>query len=99
MSRHPRRHPDVAFRPMGEEGGMVVLPARSEVKVVNETGSTILSLLDGERSPEDIAAVVAERFDVTPEQALADVREFLAEAEREGMIVTPNGELLDKGEG
>ena len=91
MSRYPRRHPEVAFRPMGPDGGLVVLPVTSEVKVVNETGSTILSLLDGERSPEDIASVVAERFDVSAEQALADVRAFLDEAEQHGMIVAANG--------
>jgi hypothetical protein len=70
---------------------MVVLPVTSEVKVVNETGSTILSLLDGERSPEDIARVVAEQFDVGLDQALLDVRAFLDAAEQQGMIVTGNG--------
>ena len=91
MSRYPRRHPDVAFRPMGADGGMVVLPVTSEVKVVNETGSTILSLLDGERSPEDIARIVAEQFDVGLDQALLDVHAFLETAEQQGMIVTGNG--------
>ncbi len=32
---NPRRHPDTAFRPVGDEGGLVVIPGRSEVKVLN----------------------------------------------------------------
>ena len=31
----PRRHPDTAFRAIGDEGGLVVLPSDAEVKVIN----------------------------------------------------------------
>ncbi len=34
-SRLPKKHPDSAFRAIGDEGGLVVLPGRAEVKVLN----------------------------------------------------------------
>jgi len=85
----PRRHPDSAFRLIGEDGGLVVLPGRSEVKVLNPTGARIFSLLDGTRTREEIASVVAEEFEVTNEQASQDVDEFLDELGQHGMIADP----------
>ena len=64
----------------------MVLPGRSEVKVLNPTAIRVFSLLDGQHSPEEVAREVAEEFDVPPEQALADVRAFVDELERHGML-------------
>ena len=55
---NPRRHPDTAFRQVGDEGGLVVLPTRAEVKVVNLVGATVFGLLDGEHSLEEITEAV-----------------------------------------
>lgn len=82
----PRRHPDTAFRSVGDDGGLVVLPGRSEVKVLNPVGIKIFSLLDGNHSRQAIAEAVAAEFDVTPEQAMDDVREFLDELAADGML-------------
>ena len=57
--QYPRRRPEAAFRPMGEEGGLVVLPTQRQVKVLNEVGIKIFSLLDGTHSESQIAAAVA----------------------------------------
>lgn len=84
-----RRHHDCAFRPVGDEGGLVVLSGKAEVKVLNPAAIKIFSLLDGRHSPEAIANEVSEEFDVTPEQALSDVREFLDELDRHGMLERP----------
>jgi len=59
----PRRHPDTAFRPVGEDGGLVVLPTRQEVKVLNPVGIKIFSLLDGEHTIAQIARAVVEEFE------------------------------------
>ncbi len=82
----PRRHPDSAFRPIGDEGGLVVLPGRAEVKVLNPVGIKVFSLLDGTRTVEQIADAVVEEFEVEREQALRDIREFLDELSRHGML-------------
>jgi hypothetical protein len=81
-----RRHPDSAFRQVGDEGGLVVLPGQAEVKVLNPAGITIFSLLDGEHSPEEIARRVAEEFEVSESQALADINAFVAELGEHGML-------------
>jgi coenzyme PQQ synthesis protein D (PqqD) len=83
----PRRHPDAAFREIGDEGGVVVLPGRKEVKVLNPVGSRAYSLMDGKHTTEDIARVVTDEFDVDYATALKDVRAFLEEMrETEGML-------------
>jgi len=86
----PRRHPDTAFRKIGDEGGLVVLPGRAEVKVLNPVGIAVFSLLDGSRDVDALAAKVAEEFDIRTEQARADVTAFLAELEAEGMLAEPS---------
>lgn len=82
----PRRHPDSSYRAIGDEGGLVVLPGKAEVKVLNPVGVKIFSLLDGTRTLEEIAAAVVEDFDVEPSMALRDVKSFLAELAAEGML-------------
>jgi len=83
---NPRRHPDTAFRQIGDEGGLVVLPGRAEVKVLNPVGIAVFSLLDGSRDLDTLAATIAEEFEIELEQARDDVATFLAELQREGML-------------
>ena len=90
--KFPLRHPDSAFRPVGEDGGLVVLPGRSEVKVLNPVAIKVFGLLDGRHSLEEIARLVCEEYEVGREQAEADVRAFVADLEAHGM-------LADAGEG
>jgi len=85
-NERPRRHPDTAFRQIGDEGGLVVIPGRAEVKVLNPTGIAVFRLLDGNHTVGEIARAVAAEFEVTEEQALADVEEFLGELDRHGML-------------
>jgi hypothetical protein len=86
LTAHPRRHPDTAFRQIGEEGGLVVLPGRAEVKVLNPVGIAVFSKLDGTRDVETLAAMVAGEFEIDLAQAREDVIAFLAELHREGML-------------
>jgi hypothetical protein len=83
---NPRRHPDTAFRPVGDEGGLVVIPGRSEVKVLNPVAIKVFSMLDGSHSVEAIVAAVTEEFDVNNEQASTDVEAFLGELSSNGLL-------------
>lgn len=83
---HPRRHPDTAFRPIGDKGGLVVLPGRAEVKVLNPTAILIFKLLDGEHDAASIADAIVEDYDVPREVALEDVEEFLQDLAKNGML-------------
>jgi len=85
-STHPRRHPDTAFRKIGDEGGLVVLPGRAEVKVLNPVGIAIFSQLDGSKDIETLAAAVAEEFDVELASAREDVMKFLEDLKQDGML-------------
>lgn len=87
MARKLQRHPEAAFRPMGEDGGLVVLPQKREVKVLNQVGMQVFTLLDGSRTEDEIVASVAAEFEVSTEEAARDVRDFLDDLRREGMLV------------
>ena len=53
---------------------------------LNDTGACVWELLAQERTLDELASAVAERFDVTPERARADVQTFLDEIAKMGMI-------------
>lgn len=54
--------------------------------VLNEVAGYIWSLLDGERTVADIAALIATRYDVSLQEAERDVSAFLSKMERLGAI-------------
>ena len=85
-SRNPRRAPEAAFRPMGDDGGVVVMALQREIQVLNPVGIRVFALLDGTRSEADIARVVADEFEVSAEQAARDVSDFLRELRENGML-------------
>jgi hypothetical protein len=85
--KYPRRHSEASFRAMGDEGGLVVMPTQREVKVLNPVGIKVFSMLDGTHSEEQIVEAVADEFEVAVDQAAEDVRAFLGELRRNGMVV------------
>ncbi len=88
MRKNPRRHPETAFRPVADEGGLVVLPSRSEVKVLNPVGSKVYAMLDGKHSLDEIVAAVVAEFDVGAADARRDVEAFVDELADSGMLAT-----------
>ena len=86
---NPRRHPDTAFRPVGDEGGLVVIPGRSEVKVLNPVAIKVYQLLDGEHSIDSIVEAVTEEFEVGAEEAAKDVGDFLGLLKEHGLLAAP----------
>lgn len=86
LPEFPKRHPETAFRNVGDEGGLVVLPGTQEVKVLNPVGIKIFALLDGEHSLDAIARAVVEEFEISPEQAQEDLGSFLRELQADGML-------------
>jgi hypothetical protein len=87
MDDRPRRHSDSSFRKIADEGGLVVLPGRAEVKVLNPAGIKIFSMLDGEHTRAEIARAVCDEFEVSEEAALRDVNTFVDELARHGMLM------------
>jgi hypothetical protein len=69
-----------------EGEAFVILPETSEYKILNGVGSRVWELVDGVRTPEDIAMVISAEYDVAFETALVDVKEFLAELQANNML-------------
>lgn len=73
-------------------GQTVVVPVRglvgdlSSVFTLNESGSTIWSLLEGPRRISDLVRALTDEFDVSTEDARADVRDYLARLREAGLI-------------
>jgi hypothetical protein len=90
LSQYPRRKPGTAFREV-DDGGLVVLSDKREVKVLNPVGTLVFSLLDGKHSQSEIAAAIVAEFEVTPEEAHRDMVRFLTDLEQHGMLDTAEG--------
>lgn len=73
-------------------GENLLVPLGSEVMdingiiTLNRTAAYLWALLDENRSEDDLAIAVAGHFAVDREQALADVRIFLDELGKKGML-------------
>lgn len=57
--------------------GFAFDPTTGESFTLNPTGLTLLEGLREGRSPDELAADLADRFEVTPEEAARDVDDFL----------------------
>ena len=87
MQPLPQRHPSTAYRTIGEDGGLVVLPSRGEVKVINPVAATIFGMLDGTRTVDQIVEAVSVEYEAPQEQIRADAVAFLEELESHGMLL------------
>ena len=93
-----RRSGDSAFRSVGDDGGLVVRPSRSEIKVLNPVGSRIYELLDGTRTREQILATIVAEYEIDERQAAQDLDAYLAELEGESLVERePPGAIAEKG--
>jgi hypothetical protein len=83
-------HPDVIFQ-LADEEVVLVLPRAGQIKVLNEVGTFIWSMLDGNLSIADIAEQICQEYRVDYEHAQADAVEFLNELQTKGIIqvITP----------
>ena len=96
-SRSPRRHPSNAFRPVGEDGGLVVDPRQSKVQVLNPVGSLIFSMLDGGHSHDEIVRAVVDEYEVSADEARRDLDLFLQQLESEKLLAQENGKSKEEG--
>ena len=81
----PVPNPDVVGRLVGDEA-VLVIAGKGEVKVLNEIGARIWSLIDGTRTVGDIAGLICSEYDVEPAQAEADAIEFIEQLVGKGIL-------------
>jgi hypothetical protein len=80
-----RQRSDVRYRQIDGEA-VVLRQDAGETLVINEAGSLILDFLAKGRSAAETANALAEAFEVSAEEALADVEAFAAELEAAGIL-------------
>lgn len=73
-----RRRSDVIADTVGDEA-VLVTPSQARVRMLNETGSRLWALADGNLTVQAMADVLAAEYDVTPENAAADALAFMQE--------------------
>lgn len=85
-----KRKADFMMQQVGGEHLLVPLGAQvmnlNGLLTLNETGACVWERLAEERSLDELAAAVAERFDVPNATARADVQTFVDEITRLGLL-------------
>ena len=85
-----KRKADFIMQNVGGENLLVPLGAQvmdlNGLITLNDTAACVWELLAQERTADELTAAVAERFDVTPERAHADVQTFVDEIAKMGVI-------------
>lgn len=86
LTNSPRQSTNHAVREI--DGCFFLMdPDTSELHSLNEVGSSVWNLLDGQRSVSDIAAAVQAEYEIDLESAQRDVLGFLTEMAEKGLVV------------
>jgi hypothetical protein len=92
LERRFIKDPSMVFRKIADE--CLLVPIRQNVAdmesiyVLNEVGGRIWELVDGQKTVQGIRDVIVSEFDVSPQQAEADVREFVQKLSDIGGVKT-----------
>ncbi|MBI4229575.1 MAG: PqqD family protein [Planctomycetes bacterium] len=91
----PRRTDAFVHRNVAGEALLVPVRAQpSEIQsayLLNETSEFIYLQLDGRRTPESLAEIVRERYEVGRDEALRDVEALLSDLAEIGAAAPPGG--------
>jgi hypothetical protein len=82
-----RRNPQVVYRELAGEGGVLLHLESAQYHGVNATGLTIWELLDGERTVADVVAALRGRLEDAPSTLDDDVVGFLAALSVRGLAL------------
>jgi hypothetical protein len=79
------KNKNTAYRILDGEA-LVVNFSNSSFYVLNPVGTFIWDRCDGQQTMAKIAAALAEKYEVTPEEAITDCRQFIEELLEEGLL-------------
>ena len=82
-----QKNPALAWREIDEET-VIISPGDSVMHELNDTGSFVWRNIDGRRNAEELAALLVEQYDVTPETALADTLSLLEELSSRKLLMS-----------
>ncbi len=86
LADHPRQADQTTFEIVDDQAVIINLNAGTYVSL-NETGSFLWQRLDGETTLADIAAALAEAYDVSTDVTRPDVLALARDLLQEGLIV------------
>ena len=92
LEKRYQKNPDMVSRLIGDE--FILVPIRRNVAdlesvfTLGGTGVRVWELIDGQLTGHELCDRIAEEFEVEPEQAEADVLEFLRELQEIDGIVS-----------
>lgn len=82
---YPLRTKDTAYKTIMDE--IILLNLHNGFYYsANEVGSRIWDLCDGTRTINELSTILSEEYDISIDQASADLREFIEDMHREGLI-------------
>ena len=85
MTHHPRRRGELVQSP-GSDGWTLYERDTDSLHVLNESAHAIWELCDGETTPEEMAAAIAEVTGIGLDQAGSDVEEALGKLRELGLV-------------
>lgn len=68
------------------DGAVVLVFDNGQLYSCNDTSAAFLRALDGQRTLDEVAGIIAGEFDAPVEQILGDLRELAAQMQSEGII-------------
>ncbi len=80
-----KRAKSTASRTVDNEA-VVVIPEGGLVRVLNDAGSRVWQLLDGEHTVKEIVEAISQEFDAPAEQTQTDIMSFIKELEAKQMV-------------
>ena len=86
LEKYPIKASTTASRIIKGEA-VVVLPDKSEVKVLNHVGSRIWELSDGKKTLQEIVDIIYNEFEQDKANVERDVLEFVSDLEKRGMFI------------
>jgi len=81
-----QKNPALAWREI-DETTVIISPSDSVMHELNDTGSFLWKNIDGYKSAADLAALLAENYEVAPDVALTDTQSLLEEMSSRKLLV------------
>jgi len=82
-----QKNPALAWREIDDET-IIIPPNDSVMHELNDTGSFLWKNIDGKKSAAELAELLAENYQVTPDMALSDTQALLEEMSSRKLVVT-----------
>jgi hypothetical protein len=82
-----QKNPALAWREIDDET-VIISPNDSVMHELNDTGSFLWKNIDGRKSAVELAELLSENYEVTPDIALSDTQALLEEMSSRKLVVT-----------